>query len=288
MKTEFKFIFLLFFSVLIISCSDNPQENQTPGPPVSNDSTFKYPYQLNREWYYATRNFVTNIRPDSINVYFPGDTTLGFGAASYIKDTIINTDTLKLLRNTHTDPHHGHTTLELYKQTDTGLIRIAFFSDGANFGPYRPVNNFKFTLHGKSFNSPEELLKNSEYGFEMRDTNQLIFDDPPIKVLKYPVSQNNEWDFLNYGTTRITKKYTNYETVTVPAGTFYCIKIKRNIYYNSAAPDPDYIYYDYFSKDGMIKRDFLLKDIMVSNNFGQTIGYIDVKEEAFLNIYIIP
>ncbi len=38
----------------------------------------------------------------------------------------------------------------------------------------------------------------------------------------------------------------------------------------------------------MIKRDFLLKDVLVSNNFGDPIGYIDVREEDFLNFYTLP
>ena len=53
-------------------------------------------------------------------------------------------------------------------------------------------------------------------------------------------------------------------------------------------PDPHLIFYDYFSKDGMVKRDFTIKDVAVSNSSGQLIGYIDVKEEAFLNIFSQP
>lgn len=286
MKFLFKILILIIISTVIYSCSDNPAENITTDPPLSSDSTFKYPYKLNSLWYYTTRTFFTNQRPDSITVYYGRDTTLGYGSASFTKDTIINSDTLKLLRNTHTDPQHGHTTLEYYKQTDTGLIRIAYYSDGINFGPFRPENNFKFTFHGKSYSSINELLRNSKYDYAVSDTNQLFFDDPPLTVLKYPIAQNVQWEFINYNPPLVTKKYTNYETVTTPAGTFYCIKIKRDVHYSSGTPDPNYLYFDYFSKDGMVKRDFTLKDILVSNNFGQIIGYIDVKEEALLNIYL--
>ena len=287
MRTELKIFVLILFSSIIISCENESEvSNIITNPPTVIDSAFKYPYKLNSFWYYTTRNFITNLRPDSIGVYFSADTLTGYGAANYVKDTIINLDTLRLLRNAHSETGHSHTTLELFRQTDSGLIRIAYYSDGLNFGPFRHVNNLRFSFGGKTYNSLNELKGNTNYDFISSDTNTLYFDNPPVTLLKYPVSQNTEWNFINYGTTRITKKYTAFENVTVPAGTFYCIKIKRDVYYNSSTPDPNYFYYDYFSKDGMIKRDFTLKDILVSNNFGQIIGYIDVKEEAFLNIYI--
>jgi len=276
-------------SLLFISCSEDTINNNVITPPdtTSSQNNFKYPYNLNSFWYYSTKNFITNLRPDSLNVYFTTDTTIGYGGAVFTKDTIINMDTLKLLRNSHSNNGHSHTTLEYYRQSDSGLIRIAYYSDGINFGPYRPAGNLNFSVHGQTFNSLNELTDKYKSDLTSGDTT-LFFDDPPIKVLKYPLSVNTEWTLINYGTTRITKKYTGYEMVSLPSGNFYCLKIQRKVYYNSTIPDTNYFYFDYFAKEGMIKRDFLLKDILISNSNGDPIGYIDVKEEAFLNIFILP
>lgn len=274
--------FILAGALLLSSCSEDSVTNNPPAP----SADFKYPFKINSFWYYTTRNFVTNLRPDSISNYFTTDTTIGYGGAKFIKDTIVNGDTLKLLSNEHSTSGHSHTTLEYYNQTDSGLMRIAFYSDGVNFGPYRPgESKFTFNINGKSFNSVNELIRS----YDTPSTgDSLVYDDPPVRVLLYPITLNTEWDFVTFGTTRITKKYTDFETVTVPAGSFYCAKIRRNWYYNSSAADPRFISYDYFSKEGMIKRDFIIKDVAVSDTVGTPIGLIDVKEEAEINLYTLP
>lgn len=288
MKSVIKYSLLILSAAFLFSCSEDTINSITNNPPDTTiTDNFRYPYKLNSFWYYSTRNFVTNLRPDSLSIYFPADTINGLGSATFIKDTVINLDTLKLLRNSHSTEGHSHTTLEFYKQSDSGLIRIAVYSDGLNFGPYRSSDNLNYSFHGQTFNSLNELTLNLKYDEPDGDTT-LYFDDPPIKVLKYPLFKNTEWGIINYGTTRITKKYTDFETVSLPAGNFYCLKVQRNVYYNSSTPDPNYFYYDYFSKYGMIKRDFLLKDVLVSNNNGDPIGYIDVREEDFINLYILP
>ena len=158
MKSVIKFTLFFLSAVILLSCSEDTINNN---PIVPDDTTgaknFKYPYKQNSFWYYTTRNFVTNLRPDSLINYFTTDTIDGLGGAAFTKDTIINSDTLKLLRNSHSTEGHSHTTLEFYKQSDSGLIRIAVYSDGLNFGPYRSSVNLNFTFHGQTFNSLNEL-----------------------------------------------------------------------------------------------------------------------------------
>lgn len=280
---------ILITSVSLISCSEdsvNPENN-----PQDN---FTYPFSINSFWYYGTRNFVTNLRPDSLKSYFTTDTISGFGGATFLKDTIIKNDTLRLFRNSHSDEGHAHTTLELYKQTDSGLIRHAFYSDGTNFGPFRHEKKYTFSINGIEFQSTRELINfynneyNINYDYPAGDT-VLFFDNPPVTTVKYPVIKGTEWNFYSVLSIRLTKKYIDYETIVSNDKSYYCIKIQKQWYSNnSLVPDSHLIFYDYFSKDGMVKRDFTIKDVAVSNSSGQLIGYIDVKEEAFLNIFSQP
>jgi len=288
MKIKILIIFIASFSLTFTACKDEPTGNNSP----PSENNFKYPYEINSFWYYGTRNFTTNYRPDSLEVYFPRDTLIGIGGALFLKDTIINEDTLRLLRNSHSEIGHGHATLELYKQTDTGLIRVAFYSNGVNFGPFRlNPNSITLSFKGKSFNSLYEIV--NYYKYELRDNlagdTALIFDNPPIVALKYPIVQNDEWVFKIVGTTKMTKKYTTFETVNSMGVSYYCIKIQKQWYLDgSSNPDSHLIFYDYFSKEGMIKRDFTIKDIAINNSLGQLIGFIDAKDEAFLNFYTHP
>lgn len=285
MYSIWKLILITLMAVCLYSCSDSTDNNVSPTQ-SNPERKFKYPVKLNSYWYYGTRNFIFNIRPDSINIYFSTDTIPGYGNSAFEKDTVVNSDTLTLFRNVLSTSGHAVTTNELYKQTDTGLIRIAHYTAGSNFGPFRSANNFSYSHNGKSFSDLNDLF---EYftGEHYQSDTSFYFDDPPVKVLQYPVTENTEWNFFNNGSSSINKTYLNYENVTVNAGTFFCIKLKRDLFYNSVK-DTNYIYYDYFSASGMVKRDILIKDVNVSNQFGQTIGKIDVKEEVFVNLYNIP
>ena len=282
-------ILLLSTSVLFFSCSED-----SVNPENIPQDNFTYPFSINSFWYYGTKNFVTNLRPDSLSSVFSTDTISGYGGATFLKDTIINNDTLRLFRNSHSDEVHAHTSLEFYKQTDSGLIRHAFYSNGTNFGPFRHEKKFTFSINGKEFHSARDLINFYNNDFNINYDNPaedsvLFFDNPPVTMVKYPVVTGTEWNFYSVLSIRLTKKYLGYETIVSNDKSYYCVKIQKQWYNNnSLVPDPHLIFYDYFSKDGMVKRDFTIKDVAVSNSSGQLIGYIDVKEEAFLNIFSQP
>lgn len=282
-------IFFLLCSSFYVSCSD---ENPATIIPESPSENFKYPYEINSFWYYSTYNYVTNYRPDSLRKIIADDTIVGNGIAEFSRDTIFNSDTLHLLKNTHSSEGHEHTTLELYKQSDTGLVRYAFYSSGTNFGPFRPLQlRFKIEKDDKEFASMTELLRWYENYTEQDNTGDTTFiiDDPPINAIRYPISEGSEWSYLDYGATKIKKLYSGFEDVSTQAGSFHCAKIRRNWYFNfSTVPDSNFYLADYFSEYGMIKRDFRIKNVLVTTSTGEPLGYIEVVEESKLNIVTLP
>jgi hypothetical protein len=278
------FVFPVLF-LAIGSCSDN---TQSPNNPNVQQTDFKYPYSLNSFWYYTTYNFVANYRPDSIRSLIPPDTIVGYGSALFTSDTVIAQDTFRILRNTHSSEGHTHTTIELYKQNDTGLIRHAYYSSGTNFGPFRSGNSVRYNFHGNEYLRISDL-KNAFSQFDSQGDTSLTFDDPPILALKYPVSESSEWPYLDYGATKITKKYSGYDEVALNGRSYFCAKVKRNWYINnSTTPDPNLQFFDFFAKEGMVKRGFVIANVLVSNSLGEPIGYIDVWEQAILNLYTDP
>ncbi|HMS65209.1 MAG TPA: hypothetical protein PKD83_08150 [Ignavibacteria bacterium] len=283
-------IIVILFSITLYSCNEDSVVNNQ----LYENGNFTYPYEINTAWYYGTRNFAYNFRPDSIKNIYGSDTLSGYGEAIFLRDTVVGIDTCRILRNAHSETGHAHATYELYKQTDTGLIRIAHYSNGTNFGPYRTDCRYKFSFNGKSYNSSREIF--SEYKNDLKSTTDiqqgdtvLIMDDPPVNTLKYPILKGMEWVIITDETGgKITKKYSDYENINLLGSNYYCIKIQKQWYFNFQTPVSELIYFDYFSKEGMVKRDFTIKDIEVSNELGQTIGYFDAKEESFLNIYFQP
>ncbi len=275
--------------VFFISCSNDNPATITTNEPSEN---FKYPYEINSFWYYSTYNYITNYRPDSLRNIIADDTIVGNGIAEFTKDTVINSDTLHLLKNTHSSEGHEHTTLELYKQSDTGLVRYAFYSSGTNFGPFRVSRlRFKIENENKEFLSTAELLRWYE-GYasaDFRGDTTFTIDNPPINAIRYPITNGTEWSYLDYGATKIKKLYSGFENITTQAGSFHCARIRRNWYFNfSNEPDSNFYLMDYFSESGMVKRDFRIKNVLVTTSTGDPLGYIEVVEESKLNIVTLP
>ncbi|MBK6878289.1 MAG: hypothetical protein IPG99_18080 [Ignavibacteria bacterium] len=282
-------IFAVMCFVFFISCSDDNPAKNNPNEPSGD---FKYPYEINSFWYYSTYNYVTNYRPDSLRNIIADDTIVGNGIAEFTRDTVFNSDTLHLLKNTHSSEGHEHTTLELYKQSDTGLVRYAFYSNGTNFGPFRVSQlRFKIENDSKEFKSTTELLRwyESYAVADFHGDTTFIIDDPPINAIKYPITDGTEWSYLDYGATKIKKLYSGFENISTQAGSFYCARIKRNWYLNfSNVPDSNFYLVDYFSESGMVKRDFRIKNVLVTTSTGDPLGYIEVVEESKLNIVTLP
>ncbi len=268
------------------SCSE---DNPTVSNPEVPNRNFAYPYSLNSFWYYSTFNYVTNFRPDSLRNIFSEDTISGNGIARFVSDTAINSDTFRILRNTHSSEGHEHTTIELYKQSDTGLIRYGFYSSGTNFGPFRQSPVFlESPDRARKFKSVFYLLRWHENP-AMQGETTYVFDDPPVNVLKYPITDGLEWKYQDYGPTKINKSYDGFENVTTQAGSFYSARVKRKWYFNnSSTADTNFFQIDYFSESGMVRRDFIIKNVLVTNSTGVPLGYIDVVENAELNIVNIP
>lgn len=283
MKYRILISLLVFICCLNISCNDD-----SVNPEIKNEN-FTFPFNLNSIWYYGSRNFVSNIRPDSIISYFDSDTIIGYGGLTFLRDTIIKNDTLRLLRNTHSDPYHLHTALELYKQNQSGLYRHAYYSEGYAFSPYRNQSNIRLKIQNGFFSSTADVLnrlKNTEQGNESNSDTILTFDSPPLKAIMYPLARNSEWLLKEFDNIKIKKRYLDFENVRQNEKEYFCIKIKKSWYFNNSNdPDSNIIYHDYFSKEGIVKRYIYIKDIEVYSETGQHIGYIDVHEESFLNIF---
>jgi len=270
MNSSAVYLLILFPAVFYISCSDNAQNGNNIEP----ENNFKYPYSLNSYWYYTTKNVITNIRPDSIRKNFDTDTLTGYGISTFIKDTVLSDDTVRIFKNEYSFNGHVSVTREYFNQTDSGLIRKAYLSNGSGLGPYR--NNISFFYGGKYYSSAYDILQDANNDFQGNDS-VITFDDPPVKVIQYPLQVNAEWILTDEPFLTIKKRYTGFEDINISGKNYYCMKINR-LYYFNVNPDENLIFKDFFSKEGIQRREIYIKDIIATNEFGAQIGYIDLSE----------
>lgn len=280
-------IFFLFLAVLTFySCSKSDDTIVTPGG-ADTSTNFRYPYSLNTNWFFTTTPNYT-FHPDSVRNYLDEDTSVEVGYVIWRNDTVVNGVNARVLIGNHSSISHAYNTVEYYNQTDTGLVNLGYEGFGPSFGPFRPNPNNKFIYNGNDYSSLSELT-NELTGEHTSNDNSILTN---YNSVRYPIRLNTEWYFRTTNVSPLQiqrKKYLNYEQVQTPAGIYNCIKIQRKNYLgNPEVLDTNYVSYDYFSKVGMIKRSYKIKNIGRVYN-GQLIGYFDVGGEVILNsVNIIP
>lgn len=267
---------VIFITVFLISGYNN-ENPVTPNDPFEN---YRYPYQNGINWIYKFKTIIYNVRPDSAAAYVSPDTVNGTGVSIYTNDTVINGQTSKLLRSEHLTSLHGHYTIESFIQTDTGLISTFGGENGRSFGPYIPQRNIRFNFNNRDFQNIQDIFLQYRSGY---NTDFAIVDTTPVNCIKYPVAAGSEWYFTSFGAgMNVYKKYTGIVDVNTPAGNFQCMQIQK--IFRTSVQDTNLVFFDYLSDKGMIKRDYAVKNVAISNSSGQIIGYLDAKEEYLIEL----
>jgi hypothetical protein len=267
-----------FALLIFLSCNSNPT---VPGDPVQQFTRF--PLTTGSTWHYDRELFSFNPRPSNLNVT---DTFRATGKGYITGDTILNGITVKVMKNELFESGVTFTGLNYYLETDTALLRVAYSGAPAGFGPdsYSSYNEDKYfyKYNNKTYNSIKEIAY--ELGSDVSPDNSgfITIEDPPAVLFTYPVTINKQWLYKNVDNEfNIYRKYAGYETILTPGLASSCIKVQR-IFPESFG---NIHLYDYYSEKGPVKRDYLFKDIVVTNEFGQELGFIDAKEIEILTGY---
>lgn len=258
---SFIIIFSAVFIISITSCGNDDIINNTPTPEPVDTSSFEYPFTIGSHWNYTKSRYAENIRPDSIRYKFSSYplTSTGYTEILYDTNVII-----------------GGPVRVFYDRTITGNDTLAsryYYSNSTNsmvcYG-YRGSSTpaFPFRIH----NGINNMSENDGYGYRSLSDTYIVFS-PIVIALKYPVLKNTEWMIFNFGSNIISKKYLSWENYHLDTATIACIKTQR-IWSNNS----DYIYYDYYSKYGQMKREYISKNQPVTNTIGLTIGYVDYRD----------
>lgn len=279
------FLALLFFTGFGFVISSCGIEIVSPGGNIFEN--FSYPYTTNSYWFYSYENYTSNYSNDSVRNYVNNDTLEGSGVSKWIGDTVINGITCRIFKSEHTGGiHTHHNTHEYFFNADSGLVELAHKITGNSFGPFAPHGAIHYRIGEKVFYSLPEIFSYAKTGFD-NPGDTMVFLNPPANCIRYPVTPySSEWH-LTTNFYNIRKQYMQVENVTVPAGAFTCQGI-RKIYYNpSGTPENNFVYIDYLSTIGIVKRKYTIKNIGAYTQTGELVGFFDANEEAELTTYHI-
>lgn len=267
-----KFLFVLFFLALA-SCDSG--DTQT-----FND----YPLAVGNQWE-CTRNYTTeNFRPikDSVFAFMPYS---AINTVEIMQKMRLKNGQEVFELKTIEGTARGHS---YQNQTAGGLFRYAYY----NSTPSAPRGgSTRYSLKGMTFASVEELLSVLEYGIQEsanRGGDSLFYEIPPVKTLHFPYQKNFKWAFRESEPSLIEKEHLDVEPITTPIGNQNCVKTRWYWDLNrDGISDSNMEGYDYWNQNGLIKREFFIKDILATDEKNDSIGLFDIRDTYQINSFSI-
>ena len=277
MKGKSPLIVASLFGALFLLpyCDDDPPEEVGFRYPLAIGNTWEYTRQWN--WFHYT---------DSAAANYDDTTTMLSDIRVMVMDTGSVGGTSGLYR-TATSGHHGLDSLQAsqyYGQDVDGLYYyggetygIASLPKGRSAWKSQAGLLFK----GRYFSNVNELFQIFRDALPgpfplVVDSTELIIEDPPVMVLQYPLEKGTTWTVLNEEGFWIDKVVMGEEEVTVPAGTFECVKVKW--FYDLDGDgewDTDVFVEDNIGEVGLVQRKFMIFGGITTNEYGEDTGYSD-------------
>jgi len=161
---------------------------------------------------------------------------------------------------------------DIYINNDTSLILYARRQQHPATG-ILPLRKIRDPFAGSENDNPIKVYNN-----EIE-----ILSDSLYSTLKYPMVTGTEWSYTIAGY-KTNKKYSGFENVSVPSGTISCMKVNVVYIYLPTATT-----YNFYSKFGLIKSDFIYNDIVFTNIINPDgAGTFDLTNENIVTSFNIP
>jgi len=278
-------IFIIFSGCDLLDSSTDARKNLT------------YPLDAGNKWEYdrefGVYNFRTFENPDSVikdqeSYVYANSTVLSNGTVDLDEFAHI-TGAITELEQKFIEEGHSKvlTSWNYYTYKDDGLYLIGYRSaSGASAMPKIDVesrqsaNGFYIFFDGVHFSSVHAVTEYVEYMtmWYYDDPDDLIIEKHPVKVIPRNMQTGKQWTARTKGNPwRVDKRILGRETIEVPAGQYECYKVQWLVDPgNTGEWNENLIYYDYFSEDGLIKREFYFKDLIWSQtDHSSPTGYRD-------------
>lgn len=271
-------------STLMIILSANCERDFNPIEPEPEPEQFIYPITVGNQWEYERLFFMFNFRSSGDTATIPQDTS-----TSHITMKITGEKLLHEATNTFV----FHETMVLDDAEFTGDTYYANSSDGLYMYGYNDPGKMipksgrkaQVLFKGHAFADPKELGDFLAAVLpKVNFADSIIYENPPLLVLPYPLQLNEEWVYRKTGHPwLLTKKIVGRENITVPAGTFNCYKIRWLYDIDKDSQwDDDIIFYDYICSKGLVKRTIDVDDLVIMGENVEELGLADSRDESVL------
>jgi hypothetical protein len=168
-----------------------------------------------------------------------------------------------------------------YIQDTVGLFNIAHSGAGGPVVQPKSTNTRAILFKGKFYSSSDEIARLLQMLplTKLTDADTLIWEDPPVCTLKYPLGIGKEWNYRSQPF-RMGKKVVDRIQLSRNGKIYDCYQIKwlYDMDYNNEWDEDVYIL-DYVSKEGLIERTVTITGIYFTDINFEIIGSADYSDQ---------
>lgn len=264
---------LSIISGLIIFSCDKEDKN----PNQTQPTTYQYPLKIGNKWNYH--------RTVILEYFNASDSTTIIDRDTIESDYLIQNENIEILKDSieayqmkSTNLTSGINSYEYCNNNSQGLFCYAYkINDGAEpFAKKIYKNKMEYCINNLNISNINTLINNK--------SDSLIYDNPPAKIISYPIIYNTKWT-LRTNQMTIYKEIIGSEYIKVNQANIYCYKIK---YSYSENMNGNIDYNDYVSSIGLVKRTIFMNNVIILDEFSQPIDKrCNFKEETKLINYML-
>lgn len=276
-KAAIVFFAIIVIGILLASC----KKTSTTG--FSPDVT-SYPLKSGNTWTYTRTFWTHNFRPivpgttfsyDSINT----TTRVEVLGQRVLLDSILTWE----VKSTETGGPSTAIGTRYYRIILDSLFVFAYTGSPSLIIPKpNPRSSITFTYAGRTYRSMLELVSALQQDFlSIHQTLDTLYEQRPPKTFVFPLRVESEWLYRQQGYPfRIGHKVIQYTVSQFPIGSRPVYKIQWFWDLNDDGMwDENIEGYDYVSYQGVLKRVFYIRDILVTLSDPDPIGYVDATDE---------
>ena len=243
-----------------------------------------YPMGAGTTWAYHRTMSTYNFRPVKGGSSSYRDTVIQEDLGVEILGSVILRDSIHTVAFKGTSPYG--TDVSYYRISDNTLLLVAYQHAGATFILPKRHIPYRYSFHGRSFSSLEDLSRFIEHGPATGDgplADSITYEQHPPAVLVFPLTPGRVWAYRAYGDPgpKMEKRVLFQENITTPAGIIPTYRIQLlSDWNNTGAWDTTWSYYDNVGPQGLLRRTMLVLNLAVtSESDPEPVGYIDMRDE---------
>jgi len=218
---------------------------------VDTGHQYKYPLDIGNRWEYhrdcVIYSFTDSTKTDTIEVFKTDDSCSVIVVQEVtLKDTI---NTIQLMEQDW-DDSTINTGYYYYQERDTGLFLIAYQNPYLLAIP-KTGNTIQILNEPLIPKHLKELFYENLNPLTKTNGSNIIFEEIPVYVLKYPLEVGSRWNYRqeNYPW-RMVKEVIQDTTVNIASGTFYCFHVRMSYVLSEFKVAID----DFLSDEGLVLR----------------------------------